>query len=279
MPRITTRIRTSINEEWYSLMPRRNEVAAYSLFINKKVAKDPTNIQEINTDDLSLLERISDGIILAHLINLIQPDTVDFRAMNIPNTSGYLEDEKKIENHKVNIDAARFVGVTVTDIQATDFLGHGEDHNKVLDFIGQLILLQVCSSINVIKHPELIRLLKPREQPNILLGLNPRQILLRWMNYHLKLACSKRTVRDFHKDVQDSAAFIIVMNRLDSSLCDTKGLKNDDLERRSQKVIKNAFNMGADIFIQPSDIVEGCEPLNLIFGASLFNCNHGLTPV
>ena len=42
---------------------------------------------------------------------------------------------------------------------------------------------------------------------------------------------------------------------------------------RAEKVLKNADILGCRAFVQPRDIVEGKEKLNLAFVANLFN-NH-----
>jgi len=47
-------------------------------------------------------------------------------------------------------------------------------------------------SISLANHPYLIRLKKEDETLEDLLALPPEELLLRWFNYHLKNAGSKR---------------------------------------------------------------------------------------
>ena len=68
------------------------------------------------------MDRIADGILIAHLINLIHADTVDFRALNIPTSDGYLPDEKKIENQKgINLNAVRVSTASLTPVLVPGF--------------------------------------------------------------------------------------------------------------------------------------------------------------
>jgi len=73
----------------------------------------------------------------------------------------------------------------------------------------------------------LIRLKKEDETLEDLLALPPEELLLRWFNYHLKNAGSKREVHNFTKDVQDGENYTHLLNQLDSK-CDLSELSNPD---------------------------------------------------
>ena len=60
------------------------------------------------------------------------------------------------------------------------------------------------SKIDLRDCPELFRLLEDGEELGDLLKLPPEDILIRWINYHLKEAGQDRRVKNLGKDLQDS---------------------------------------------------------------------------
>jgi len=274
--------RKSVHETWFMLSNRQNEITCYAKYINSVFSKDVSdipNFTKIEADHLSLLDSISNGIILAGLINIITPSTIDFRALNIPQNDGYMMQNEQVENQKINIDAARFVGVTVSGIEAKDFVAGGNDNNLILDFVGQLILLSVVSNVNIRKYPELIRLLRPREELSALLGLNPKSILVRWLNYHLAQSGSKQKIHVLARDIADGTALTRVMHQIDAEACPLTAISAETVPTRLRMVLENAVNLGVDVIISPKDVETGCEPLCILFVAYLFITKHGLMPV
>ena len=47
-----------------------------------------------------------------------------------------------------------------------------------------------------------------------LMALSPEEILLRWFNYHLEKAGSKRRVNNFSGDIKDSECYTILLNQI-----------------------------------------------------------------
>lgn len=58
------------------------------------------------------------------------------------------------------------------------------------------------SDINLANHPGLINLLEEGETPEDLKKLSPEQILIRWVNYHLRNAGVDRRIRNFQEDIK-----------------------------------------------------------------------------
>lgn len=58
------------------------------------------------------------------------------------------------------------------------------------------------SDINLANHPGLINLLEDGETPEDLKKLSPEQILIRWVNYHLRNAGVDRRIRNFQEDIK-----------------------------------------------------------------------------
>ena len=89
-----------------------------------------------------------------------EPDTIDWRVANYKKGGG-LNQFKIIENHLVNIAAAKVIGLCICNVSAED------------------------DSINLKSHPKLIRLLQDGEDLHDLLASAPGETLKRWLNYHL----------------------------------------------------------------------------------------------
>jgi len=141
----------------------------------------------------------------------------------------------------------------------------------------QIVKIQLLSQINLKEHPELVRLLEPGEELSDLLKLPPDQLLLRWLNFHLKQAGDSRRVKNFGQDLQDSHVYTVVLNQISPSQCDLLALNETDPTKRAAMVIENAKRLGVESFIQPENIVQGNARLNLAFCAQIFNTNPGLT--
>jgi hypothetical protein len=67
--------------------------------------------------------------------------------------------------------------------------------------IGKLAYF-VISNLNTIQ--KLIRLLNPGEQLSDILKISPKQLLVRWFNYHLKAAGYEKKITNFSGDAKDS---------------------------------------------------------------------------
>lgn len=72
----------------------------------------------------------------------------------------------------------------------------------ILGLIWQIIKIGLLSKIDIQFHPELYRLLEPGEALEAFVKLPADQILLRWVNYHLKNAGVSRRVENFSTDVK-----------------------------------------------------------------------------
>ena len=111
-----------------------------------------------------------------------------------------------------------------------------------LGLLWQIVKLIVLQKIQLKNHPELIRLLNEGEQLSNLLKLSPEQLLLRWFNFHLNAAGYDKKITYFSGDIKDSEKYIILLNQLNSNLCDKSALSEDDHNKRAQTVINNAKN-------------------------------------
>ena len=126
-------------------------------------------------------------------------------------------------------------------------------------------------------NPYLARLLKEDEELEDFRNLPAEDKLIRWFNFHLNEAGHDRRIANFSGDVKDGVNYTVLLNQLDSELCDKSGL-DDDLQKRAEKVIQNAIKIGVEDTIKPRDIISGNQKLNLLFTSLIYNAKHGLEP-
>ena len=139
--------------------------------------------------------------------------------------------------------------------------------------------LYLTKSINLKSCPELMRLSEEGEELSDLLKLQAETILIRWINYHLKRKGQGRRVTNLGSDLKDSIPLIYVLNSIDSEKCSLDALKEEDLTKRAELMIKTALAIEVPALILPSDITHGNVKPNTLYVAEIFNTRHGLEPL
>ncbi|ETP44092.1 hypothetical protein F442_09285 [Phytophthora nicotianae P10297] len=244
------------------------ETVAFTEHINNTLQadKDVASLMPISMD-AGLFRAVCDGVLLCKLINRAVPETIDERALNFVKRSKELNVYQKTENQNLCINAAKSIGCSVVNIGPDDLI-EGKPI-LVLGLVWQIIKIQLTSTINLKNHPELMRLLLDGETLEEFMKLPPDQILLRWMNYHLKAAGHPKKVTNFSTDVQDATAYSVLLHHIAPQHCDlcTESIP----EERAAHVIQNARRLEVETFIKPRDITSGNPKLNMSFVAQLFN--------
>lgn len=244
----------------------QDEKEAFTEHINNCLQGDK-DLSMLPMDCMSdaLFASVQDGILLCKLINLAVPDTIDMRAVNTKGKK--LNVYQKTENHNLSINAAKSIGCKVVNIGPQDLL-NGKPI-LVLGLVWQIVKIQLTCTINLKSHPELVRLLLPDESLEEFMNLPPDQILLRWMNYHLKEANYEGEVTNFGNDVKDAKAYSVLLHQIAPKICPLVNAVQSD--KRAFKVIENAQRLEVETFIKPTDITSGNTKLNMSFVAQLFN--------
>jgi len=256
------------------------EISAFASHLNYCLGDDEhlDYLIPIKTDGLDLCHKVKDGILIAKFINMIEPDTIDWRAVNYKKGGG-LNQFKIIENQNLNISAAKSIGLRITNISAEELRDADKNPTLVLGFMWQAVKMQLLGSINLKNHPELIRLLEDGEDMNDLLALPPEEILKRWVNYHLAKQNYPKRINNFGSDVKDGKVYTVLLKSIDpKGKCNLDPL-NWDAQKRCGQVINGATSIGAKVFIKDKDILDGNDRLNLAFTAQLFNTCPGLDPL
>ncbi|KAK2826492.1 hypothetical protein Q5P01_020706 [Channa striata] len=256
------------------------EKVAFVNWINKALAKDPDcqHLLPMDPNDESLFPSVRDGILLCKMINLSQPDTIDERVVNKKKLTTF----RMTENLVLALNSASAIGCTVVNIDAHDLMA-GKPH-LVLGLLWQIIKVGLFADIEISRNEGLITLLTEGEQLDHLMSLSPEELLLRWVNYHLRNA-GTQTIRNFSEDIKDSRAYFYLLDQITSQeeheykmrvKIDMSGLNEHDLERRAELMLQQAARLDCRQFVSPYDVTSGNSKLNLAFVANLFNMHPAL---
>lgn len=256
------------------------EKVAFVNWINKALAKDPDceHLLPMNPDNESLFASVRDGILLCKMINLSQPDTIDERVINTKKLTTF----RMRENLVLALNSASAIGCTVVSIDAHDLMA-GKPH-LVLGLLWQVIKVGLFADIELSRNEGLIALLADGEQLDHLMSLSPEELLLRWVNYHLRNAGTK-TISNFSEDIKDSRAYFYLMDQIapqgehDYTMrvkIDMSGLNEPNWDQRAELMLQQAARLDCRQFVSPHDVTSGNSKLNLAFVANLFNMHPAL---
>jgi len=253
------------------------EKVAFADWINYVLANDTDlkKVLPINDKDDSLFTSCTDGILLCKLINDAVPETIDERAIN----KKAKHPVEIAENITLMLNSAKAIGCNVVNIGPSDI--QAGTHHLILGLIWQIVKIGLFARINLANVPGLARLLEDGETLEDLMALPIEQILLRWMNYHLKAAGHPRRVNNFGKDIKDSECYTILINQIapkDAGV-NLSPLSEGDEKQRAEKMLQQADKINCRKFVRPTDVVKGNQKLNLAFVANMFNTCPALEAV
>ncbi|KXS14325.1 hypothetical protein M427DRAFT_70759 [Gonapodya prolifera JEL478] len=289
------------------------EVSAFAEHINNALSR-VTALREkgyipIKRDAQTgnFFEVLRDGVLLGHLLAAVKPGSLDPKSLrsNIDlvsydalcsagrGSSGSAENQEVAKtvfevtaNLNACLKAAKDSGIIVVNIGANDFLEKRVD--LMLGLIWQLIRAHLLTNVNLTTHPELIRLLGPKESLTTLINVPSETILLRWFNYHLSRAGLKRRIQNFSKDIQDSELYIALLREICPPETRTKltplldkaagmsAFTDEQKIGRAEIVLEAAEVLESREFATARDIATGNARLNLAFTATLFNNHIGI---
>ena len=248
-----------------------NEKECYCKMINKLLENDEElkNKLPIEPETNQVFKKIKDGVILAKLVNIAAPGTVDERV--IVKDPGMTVADKK-SNVNLVINSAKSIGC-FTEATSDDVLN--EVRKLDVDLLYQVLKPIVYKKISVQEYPQMLRFKQEKEEIEELLTLGPEDFIKRWFNYHLAKINHPNKLEKFGEDLKDSEKYTLMLNILNEE-CDKSALDEENLLVRAGKVLENAPKIGANVFIKDVDIPSGNEHLNKFFSAELFMANHGL---
>ena len=248
-----------------------DEKECYCKIINKLFEnnEDLKNKIPIDPESNEVFKKIKDGVILAKLVNIAAPGTVDERV--ITHVPGMTTEEEKA-NVNLVINSAKSIGCLI-EAKSDDVLN--EVRKLDIDLLYEILKPIVYKKISVQEFPQMLRFKQGQEDFQELLTLGPEDFLIRWFNHHLAKIKYPNKLEKFDQDLKDSEKYTLLLNILNEA-CDKSALETDDLLERASKVLENAPKIGANVFIKNRDIPSGNAHLNRFFTAELFMANHGL---
>jgi len=251
---------------------------------NRVLKGDPdlNHIVPIDLESEELFEKAKDGILLCKLINSAIKDTIDERSINkVKKGKTSVDLFRQTENLNLALNSAKSIGATVVNIGSED-IKDGRGH-LVLGLIWQVIEIGLMAGVSLDHNPNIAALLRVEDDEEIedLQRLGPEGILLRWINFHLAndKTYTGPPINNFKKDIKDSIAYVHLLAQIQPDDMMPR-ISNDDTAKdaleRATIMLKNADRLECRAFVQPKDIVNGKEKLNLAFVANLFNHHPAL---
>lgn len=247
------------------------ETQAFVDFINGQLQNDEDlkHVLPLEKAD-ELFEIVKDGVVLCKLVNKAAEGTIDERVINKPPAGKKLNPWQVSENHQLMINSSKAIGCSVVNCGPND-ISEGTPH-IVMGLVWQVIKVALLQDINLKACPELVRLLEEGETLEDLLKLPAEELLIRWVNFHLKNAESERRIANFSEHIKDSEVYTILLNQISpQNKCSLSPLEEQDTSKRAELVLNEADKIDCREFVTPGDITRGNSKLNLAFVANLFN--------
>ena len=241
---------------------------AYVDAVNKELCDDPDtrNKVPINPDNDEVFDKLRDGVVLGKLINLADKNALDSDKLKCGDD---VKDEDVDNNLDLVVDGAEKLKCPHKANKGDIALGRKK---KEQDLLGD-----VLGRIKV--PPQLIRddpdaddLVQDGETKEILATEVPvDDFLKRWVNKHLKLAGSPKTLNNYDDDLQDGEIFTILMNDIAPTVCDKSPLDESDPTKRAEKILDNARRFGVDPSVTVDGLTSGNPELNKLFLGEIYN--------
>ena len=264
-----------------------SEVAAYVEHLNNLLKGDKDLASHLPLAGADLFDKVRDGVLLSKAINVLKPNVVNTARL----TYGLNMDELRngaapgskaifeaTANQNAFLEGAARLGLKIVNIGAQDLIDGNAD--LVLGLLWQIIRAHLLQNVDILSHPELIRLMERHENLKTLIDVGPEALLLRWFNYHLRRANADRKVGSFSESLRDSSAYLLLMQQVAPKLVDRAkvdaALATTDLDARARAVLEIAEALDCRKFVTAKDIVSGNARLNLAFTATLFNAHLGI---
>ena len=280
------------------------ERISFSNWINEKLEKDPYVKDYLPIDPNSptdLFEKCTDGLVLIRMIKIIKASLINDRVINKFTANNLAQKDvfeniknskvvfQKIENINLALNTAAAIGCNTVNQDASSILYDANPY-LILGLLWQIIRCGLFVEIELEKSLEIydkLRLLiEAGEDFGKLYSLNPEEILVRWVNYHLEANKNYDglPIKNFSSDIKDSKAYQCLLEELQrqEKIHNTEFSEKNiilapnynetkDLTARAVHVLKMADNLGCKAFISHKDIISGNSKLNTAFVANLFN--------
>lgn len=251
------------------------EKIAFLRWINKRLKNDRyltknyfKKFLPIQEEGDHFFEMLKDGILLSKLINDSVPGSVDERALNYPKTRP-LNYFMMLENQNLVLNSCVAIGCRIMNIRPEDMVDGVKQAQ--LNVVWQVIRAGLMANINLTCNPGLKILLQEGETVARLMAKTPEDLLIRWVNFHLKRVCDHKQIKNFYRDIQDGEVYTYLLTAIAPQDTDLLPLRETDLEDRMDMLLEYARDLDVLNFVTPRDIIKGNIKLNTAFIAQIFN--------
>ncbi|CAM9256587.1 unnamed protein product, partial [Hapterophycus canaliculatus] len=253
------------------------EKAVFASHLNAHLVGDPfvTHLMPLDPGGTDFFESFKDGVLMCRLVCLAIPGSIADAKINVPTGGERLSLYRSNENLNVALRVAEAAGLQVVNIGASDII-QGRPAS-ILGLTWQLIRVHLLAQINLKGCPDLIHLMEEGESREAFFELPVEEVLLRWINHHLRWGGSERRVSNFAEDLADGRCYITLIKELNDNFDveETDPHEEGDAKRarfrRACLVISGAEGIGVAPLIRANHITGKAHLYNIAFVAQLLN--------
>eukprot|EP00088_Acartia_fossae_P013749 TRINITY_DN17270_c0_g1_i1.p1 TRINITY_DN17270_c0_g1~~TRINITY_DN17270_c0_g1_i1.p1 ORF type:complete len:530 (-),score=-24.84 TRINITY_DN17270_c0_g1_i1:33-1511(-) len=241
----------------------------------------PEYLPIISTDfkNLDLFKALKDGKLLALLVNIIEPNTIDMRVIDYSKYDGAKKSAHIRDNLNLILKSCSSVGVSVGRVNAINFENYEDSLHLILGCLWQLLKKVVMKNIDLHINENLFRLLKDGETIDHLIEMRREDLLTRWVNFQLEEAESPRRMKDLKSSLKDGLIYLDLLSHIGQTN-ELKDYYNKAPIERIKAVmdhVKNKYDI--KIYFSPDLIENGNDKINTILLASIYNANPFLEDI
>ena len=242
------------------------EKSKYAKLINKLLKEDPDckNRVPIDPKGDQLYDRLRDGVILAKLVNLCEPNVINEDDIKKDDDMNVYD---KYANLEKALQGAKAVGCSC-ETTPDDVLD--KDKARDNDLLGEIFARLNAKKKDIKESPETPKLAEGDETPEQIADLPVDDFLKRWFNHHLKAAGHPNELTNWTDDLKDGEKYTVLLNNL-NPICDKSPLDESDPVQRAKKIIDNAKKLGVETEVKPEDLADNNEAMNRLFTSDIYN--------
>ncbi|CAM9488797.1 unnamed protein product [Scytosiphon promiscuus] len=253
------------------------EKAVFASHLNAHLVGDPfvTHLMPLDPGGTNFFDSFKDGVLMCRLVCLAIPGSIADAKINVPTGDEPLSLYRANENLNVALRVAEEAGLQVVNIGATDII-QGRPAS-ILGLTWQLIRVHLLAQINLKGCPDLIHLMEEGESREAFFELPVEEVLLRWINHHLRWGGSERRVSNFAEDLADGRCYITLIKELNDRFDVEENDPHEEEDakrarfRRACLVISGAEGIGLAPLIRANHITGKAHLYNIAFVAQLLN--------
>lgn len=151
----------------------------------------------------NVFKQLRDGVVLAYALNEISTGCIDLNMIIDPiNMDLKTAIFEATANLTLVLHSANKIGIVIVNIGPEDILNMKKE--LVLSLLWQIVRLSVTKVANIKANPELLHLWNTKEKISDINESQPEDIMLRWINFHLKSAGKESYIFEIKKLVNKS---------------------------------------------------------------------------